>query len=241
MNQTSKMIVDIVNSPGTDAAASASAAFSMCSMLYSNTTLSTFSQPSTLLSDQNYSTTLLLHASDLYTFASSNPSSYRTYIQSNPALGDTYPSSGYQDDLTLAALALGIATNSSQLISSANSFYSKYSLSSQNGVLNWDSKTPMISILFSQSAFANGGDNKWQVESERYLDNIITISKGKKGQGGGYLTKGGLLYYPGDSDEASLNPALNAAMLMGHYAPMASTKDKGAAYMVCFGDLHFSN
>ena len=28
---------------------------------------------------------------------------------------------------------------------------------------------------------------------------------------------GGLLYFPGDSDEASLNPALNTAMLMFRY------------------------
>lgn len=43
---------------------------------------------------------------------------------------------------------------------------------------------------------------------------------------------GGLLWYPGDSDEASLNPALNAAMLLARYAPIASTDDKRTTYLV---------
>jgi endoglucanase len=44
---------------------------------------------------------------------------------------------------------------------------------------------------------------------------------------------GGLLYYDGDSDEASLNPAMAAAMLMLRYAPMASIADKAESYVVC--------
>ncbi len=44
---------------------------------------------------------------------------------------------------------------------------------------------------------------------------------------------GGLLYYPGDSDEASLNPALNAAMLLMRYADsgLPSTSSKHSAYI----------
>lgn len=42
---------------------------------------------------------------------------------------------------------------------------------------------------------------------------------------------GGLLYYEGDSDAASLNPALNAAMLMTRYANIASTDDKKRQYL----------
>jgi hypothetical protein len=44
--------------------------------------------------------------------------------------------------------------------------------------------------------------------------------------------QGGLLYYPGASDEASLNPAMNAAMLMSRYAQIASTTEKKNAYQV---------
>ncbi len=41
---------------------------------------------------------------------------------------------------------------------------------------------------------------------------------------------GGLLYWVGDSDSASLQPAMAAAVLMFKYAPMASTPEKGASY-----------
>ena len=44
---------------------------------------------------------------------------------------------------------------------------------------------------------------------------------------------GGLLWYGGDSDDASLNPALNAAMLLMRYADsnLASTSDKAVSYV----------
>jgi hypothetical protein len=44
--------------------------------------------------------------------------------------------------------------------------------------------------------------------------------------------KGGLLWYPGDSDSDSLNPALNAAMLLTRYAQIATTQDKAKSYLV---------
>lgn len=40
----------------------------------------------------------------------------------------------------------------------------------------------------------------------------------------------GLLWYEGDSDAASLNPALNAAMLMTKFAPLASSDEKKQEY-----------
>lgn len=44
---------------------------------------------------------------------------------------------------------------------------------------------------------------------------------------------GGLLWYPGDSDEASLNPAMNAAMLLMRFADSGfpSTTEKAATYV----------
>lgn len=41
---------------------------------------------------------------------------------------------------------------------------------------------------------------------------------------------GGLLVYDGDSDQASLNPALNLAVLLGFYSPLASSQDKSETY-----------
>lgn len=39
------------------------------------------------------------------------------------------------------------------------------------------------------------------------------------------LVLAGLLYYEGESDYDSINPALNAAMLFARYAPMASSDE----------------
>lgn len=64
----------------------------------------------------------------------------------------------------------------------------------------------------------------WQAEAESYFDAIINNQVK-----GAYLTNGGLLYYDGDSDEASLNPAMAAATLMLRYAPLA-TADKRDSY-----------
>ena len=41
---------------------------------------------------------------------------------------------------------------------------------------------------------------------------------------------GGLLVYDGDSDQASLNPALNLAVLLSFYSPLASSQDKSETY-----------
>jgi len=46
------------------------------------------------------------------------------------------------------------------------------------------------------------------------------------------LTIDGLLFFDGDSDDASLNPALNTAMLLERFVPMASNAEKKVAYQV---------
>ncbi len=46
------------------------------------------------------------------------------------------------------------------------------------------------------------------------------------------MSIGGLLWYPGDSDDASLNAALNAAMLLTRYAQIATTQNKKQNYLV---------
>ena len=46
------------------------------------------------------------------------------------------------------------------------------------------------------------------------------------------LTIDGLLFFDGDSDDASLNPALNTAMLLERFIPMASNAEKKVAYQV---------
>ncbi|KAH7914309.1 glycoside hydrolase family 9 protein [Hygrophoropsis aurantiaca] len=214
--------------PGTDAAAGTAAAFAACSNLYANRLFgSPFSGPATL-QNATYAATLLQHAQQLYSFASSTPPTL--YQNSVPQAGEAYASSGYGDELTLAALFLAWATNSTQAYNQAQSYWNQYSLAGYNGVFNWDTKTPAIPILAAQIANASPttalGANlsAWQTEAERYLDGIVY------GGGNGYLTRGGLLWYDGDSDDASANPALNAAMLLERYSHIASTPSRQSDY-----------
>ncbi|KAI0068914.1 glycoside hydrolase family 9 protein [Artomyces pyxidatus] len=212
--------------PGTDAAAGAAAAFAACSNIYANRSLGpSYSSPASL-QNSSYAETLLSHAQQLYSFAVNASGGQQTYQTAVPAAGIAYASSGYGDDLAMAALMLAYATNSSTYHAEAQGYYKQYGLGGSNAVFNWDSKTPGVYVLFAQLAQAvpglSGEFSQWQTESERYFDHIVN------GQG---TTKGGLLWYPGDSDDASLNPALNAAMLLTRYAPMASTPEKQASYL----------
>ncbi|KAJ7179859.1 glycoside hydrolase family 9 protein [Mycena crocata] len=214
--------------PGTDAAAGASAAFSACAALYSNRGFNgSYSGPAALQNDA-YAQTLLTHAQQLYSFAVNATGGQKTYQSSVPEVGDAYGSSSYGDELTLAALFLAWANNSAVYYQEAQQYYQQYKLTGENGVFNWDSKTPGIYVLFAQIAQSSSGLGgsltSWQNECERYFDAIVNDD------GPAFMTKDGLLFYNGDSDSASLNPALNAAMLLTRYAQMASTSDKKAAY-----------
>ncbi|THV08695.1 9 glycosyl hydrolase [Dendrothele bispora CBS 962.96] len=217
--------------PGTDAAASVSAAFSSCSNLYAGRGFNAAQayQPPASLQNSSYADTLLRHAQQLYSFAVNASGGQVTYQTSTPIATESYASSGFGDDLAIAALFLAAATNSSSYYQDANSFYQKFNLHGQNAVFNWDSKTPGVYVLFAQLAQANypfASDlSSWQTESERYFDTIVNDN------GDSSLTNGGLLFYDGDSDDASLNPALNAAMLLTRYAAIASSPDKTTSYL----------
>ncbi|OJA20892.1 hypothetical protein AZE42_00902 [Rhizopogon vesiculosus] len=215
-------------SPGTDAAAGTAAAFAACSNLYANRIFSnSYSGPATL-QNTTYAATLLEHAQQLFTFATSASGGLRVYQDSVPEAGKAYASSGYGDELAMAALFLSWATNSSSLYQQAQGYWQQYSLSNYNGVFNWDDKTPGLPVLFAQIAQANpsfgGNASTWQTVAEKYFDGIVYSG------GPGYQTHGGLLYYDGDSKDASLNPALNAAMLLTRYVPLASTQSKKNDY-----------
>ncbi|KAG6911710.1 hypothetical protein DXG01_007960 [Tephrocybe rancida] len=215
--------------PGTDAAAGASAAFSTCATLYLNKSFGgPFSSPASL-QNSSYADKLLTHAQQLYSFAVNATGGQRTYQTSVPAIAASYGSTSYTDELTLAALVLSWATNSTSLYQQAEGYYTKFKLSGQNGVFNWDSKTPALAVLFAQMSQSNsnfGGNlSVWRAEAERYFDRIVNK------QGPGHLTRDGLLFYDGDSDDASLNPALNAAMLLTRYAQIASTSGKKTSYL----------
>jgi endoglucanase len=166
------------SSPGTDAAAGASAAFAACSNLYANRSLGLpFSAPASVR-DPLYADILLKHAEDLYAFAVNASGGMQTYQSAVPQAGIAYASSSYGDELTMAALLLAWATNSSDYYSQAENYYRQYSLGGNNAVFNWDSKTPGLAVLFAQLANAGAGFagnlSGWQAESERYFDRILS-------------------------------------------------------------------
>ncbi|KAL0949673.1 hypothetical protein HGRIS_009711 [Hohenbuehelia grisea] len=220
-------------SPGTDAAAMTSAAFSACSALYANRTFSSTSfTPPASLTNSSYAELLLSHAQALHHFALD--SSQQVYQIAVPAVSDAYASSSYKDDLVLASLWLSWALGGdSELYANASSMFSKFSLSEGLGgndgdkVFNWDEKTPGLPVLFAQVAPSVNKDSvsSWQSQAERYFDRIVG------GKSRAYLTGGGLLFFDGDSDSASLNPALNTAMLLSRYAQIASSSEKKKSYL----------
>ena len=152
----------------------------------------------------------------------------------------------------MAALLLSWATNSSDYYSQAVGYYKQYSLGGTESVFNWDSKTPGLAVLFAQLANAGatfaGNLSGWQAEAEKYFDGVLngggpsfktqgavhfsSTSLARRLKTNIYIFAGGLLWYPGDSDEASLNPALNAAMLLTRYAHIATTQEKSNNYLV---------
>ncbi|KAI0693824.1 Six-hairpin glycosidase-like protein [Cytidiella melzeri] len=207
-----------VTNPGTDAAAQASAAFSACSAVYANRTLSTSSTAA--LANSSYAKTLLDHAQQLYAFATNSSIPKTTYQTSVPTAAQAYASSDYSDDLAIAGLFLALAGNSSEAYSQAVQTYQKQGLVGriQGGtVFNWDEKTPGVVVLGAQLVQAypdltQATRMDWTADVVGYCDSIVN------GSSRAYLTSGGLLYYPGDSDDASLNPALNAAMLLKRVA-----------------------
>ena len=135
------------------------------------------------------------------------------------------------DDLVLAALFLAYADNSTVLFSQAQNWWDKYKLA-VTGDLGWDDKTPALPILFSQLLtlkpnLGTASDlTRWKKEAELALDSVVAAN------GPGYLTPGGLIWYDGSSDFNSLVPALNAAMLLIRYAPLATSSKKTTDYMV---------
>ena len=106
-----------------------------------------------------------------------------TYQTSVPAANNSYPSSGYGDDLAVAALWLGLAQNDSTLVSQAKGYFDQFQLGSQlpDSVFNWDSPLPGIPILGTQiyRSFPQLGGDGWQSLAEAYLDRLIS----KKGAG----------------------------------------------------------
>ncbi|KAF5333071.1 hypothetical protein D9611_002374 [Ephemerocybe angulata] len=217
--------------PGTDVAAQTAAAFAACSNLYASRSFdsSSFSTPATL-QDKSYADTLLTHAQQLYKFAVNASGGRKVYQKSVPEVAASYASTEYGDDLAIAALFLAWATNDAALYQEAEGYYDKYKLQEDNRLFNWDTKTPGLPVLFSQIAKSNpnvGGNlGKWQDAAEAYFDSIVNNKDSPA-----FMTTGGLVYFEGNSDDNSINPALNLAMLLRRYSTLTTSSDKKSKYL----------
>ena len=112
----------------------------------------------------------------------------KTYQSSVSAVKKSRPSSGYGDDLAIAALWLGLAQNDSTSVSQAKYYFDRFKLGKKlpDSVFNWDSLVPGIPILGAQiyRSYPQLGGDGWQSLAEAYLDRLVS------GKGAGKLTKG---------------------------------------------------
>lgn len=222
--------------PGTDVWLSTAGAFAMGALAYQgnqwNTSGSAWSPAP--LANASYASSLLKHAETLYKVAKET-TPQTGFMDSIPSIGPAYQPSGWGDDLCTAALALAAATNNSDYYADAYAAYKKYALSGKGSVWNWDSRTPAAYVMFAELSVArpslaagaglDANVTGWQAEAENYFDGIVD-RKNKAT----YMSSAGLLFWEGDSDEASLNPAMAAAALLVRYAPLASSTDKADRY-----------
>ena len=149
------------------------------------------SAPSSL-HDPSYASTLLGHAQSLYHFATDSTIHQQTYQTAVPSAGDAYASSGYPDELVLAALFLALASNSSDNYAQAVRTYQQQSLVQHlhdDAVFNWDEKTPGAVVVGAQIAsvyptLATQQSYNWAGDAEPYFDRIVngksraTMTKG---------------------------------------------------------------
>ena len=221
--------------PGTDAFASCAAAFAASAFLYSDASLPTSTSGAQLggvpsIRNRTYSEALLRHAESLWDLAI-NSSPRQLYSTAQPVAGQSYPSSDYEDDLAFAGLWMALAKADASYANQALTFYPNGSnaFASINSALNWDRKVAALPILATQLAQYNASFglsmSRFQNDAESYFDRLTDGKMQYVSQ-----TKGGLYWWKGDSDSASLNPALNAAFIADLYSGFATTSAKTSAY-----------
>lgn len=137
---------------------------------------------------------LLEHAVTLYRVANETLP-YTTFAKSIPAVASAYGSSDWGDKLTIAALALALATNDSGYYADAHRFYQSYRLTGRARPWNWDSRIPAVYVLFAEISVArpelaagaglDANATGWQKECENYFDRMVNGNLGNT-----YLTKG---------------------------------------------------
>lgn len=217
--------------PGTDVFGSCASALTSASMLYAGTPLPiSTTQNGTVasLQDSNYSQSLLQRAEILFDLAQSS-TPQQVYQKATKGVSWAYPSTDYADELVLSSTFLALATGNQTYADYAQQTYASNLFPFPNGALNWDQHTSATPVLLTQLSIARPSfgisTSKYQQDSEKWLDGIVNKNMPQT-----FTTPGGLFYFDGDSDSASLNPSLNAAFLMMIYRRMATNTNKGKGY-----------
>ncbi|KAL1915381.1 uncharacterized protein VTP21DRAFT_6839 [Calcarisporiella thermophila] len=208
------------NKTGTDVAAEAAAAFASSALLFRR-----LAQHRGNATDQQYADELIKHAQELYQFAELRP--YNVYQDSVPSAKHVYPSKGYYDELFWGALWLYRATGLKTYLDTATKLYKDHpdTLANSPYPVDWDNKNGAAYVLAAQvtSGYCLGGPSggilpataeasMWRNAAEAYLDNVVD------NQLGGTLTRGGLLWFDGTSNNNSLVASQNAAQLLLTYS-----------------------
>ncbi|KAM1520449.1 hypothetical protein ACFX10_010838 [Malus domestica] len=162
--------------PGSDLAAETAAAFAAASMAFKN-------------SDSQYSSTLLMHAKQLFDFARDHPGLYQDSI---PYAGKSYSSSGYHDEMLWAAAWLHRATNEKPYLDYVEQ---AQDIGGTRYAFSWDDKYLGAQLLVAMLVLEGKVDNagKWaeyRSHAEEFICSCI-----QKGSTNRKRTPGGLLSF----------------------------------------------
>ena len=153
--------------------------------------------------EDGYADTLLVHARQLYTFADTYPGNYTKSIPDAASFYNSW--SGYQDELTWAAVWLHRATGEQDYLDRAEAHYNDAALQTY-WVQSWDGKMNGAAVLLA----ALTGKQQYKTDAETYLNN--------------WLPSGGITYTPGGlawiSQWGSLRYAANTAFIAFAYVKL---------------------
>lgn len=123
----------------------------------------------------------------------------------------------------MAGLLLYRATSNSYFLKRAETYFSKYKVGENRDPIDWDSKHGLAMLLGAQLVQQNGIKSKinWAGNLTEYLDETA-LKQGK--------TPGGLLYWPGSSDENSIPSTMGITWVLAEYARLFPSSQNTPAF-----------
>jgi len=113
------------------------------------------------------------------------------------------------------------ATSNSYFLRRAEGYFNRYKVGENRDPVDWDAKHGLCMLLGAQMVLQNNVTSKvdWLGNLTPYLDEVA-LKQGK--------TAGGLLYWPGASEENSLPPAVGMSYLLSEFARLFPKNEKAA-------------